>query len=98
MEKDDRNDSIDISKDDNNSKSLPRNHPQQQQQVDEVVSNYNNNDETNVTTSHTGTMIPPIGPEPLLISRTQMDALYHLLQVVVNALDQCYYEIGRAHV
>ena len=32
---------------------------------------------------------PSMGPEPLLISRTQMDALYHLLQVVIQALDRC---------
>jgi cytidyltransferase-like protein len=34
--------------------------------------------------------LPPLGPEPLLLKRTQVDGLYHLLQAVVSALDQCF--------
>ena len=63
--------------------------------------NFHTNTSTTSTYNHHSTSIlsqqqqrPSImsGPEPLLISRTLMDALYHLLQVVTQALDQCYYE------
>jgi hypothetical protein len=54
--------------------------------------------QTSKVTSISQAVIPAttgcgMGPDPLLISRTQIDALYHLLQVVITALNQCdYYE------